>query len=488
MSLSAAEITQVLREITPVVTGGWIQKIFQPTPRVLVLEVRAPGRTISLLLSVDVETARLHLLSQKLSNPPVPPSFCQYLRAHIQGASIDGLEQLGGDRIVRIRLTAREGPCSLLGELTGRRGTLFLLDAEDRVLAALDKEPGEVGEPYAPPARRPRPDAAGDTEPESISAAFTSDGVHPFPLSEALEARYLEREAELARTRLRQARLVVVRKSLKKTARRVAALQADLEKSAKYKEYARYGELLKASLGRMKKGQERVTLVDYFDPTLPELVIPLDPAKSPQGNMDDYFKKHRKHLAAERQIRPRLEAAERELDALRKELAALQAGIWEPPAAPPPPAGKRQRDQPSPSRPTTRPGPYRRFTSADGLPIYVGRNARENEELTFKFAHSDDLWLHARGTPGSHVVVRLKKGSDPPPETIRDAATLALLYSDLKKSGKGEVIYTRRKWVKKMKGQPAGTVAVTQDKSVFVALDKTRLEALKERSGRSGGW
>ena len=112
----------------------------------------------------------------------------------------------------------------------------------------------------------------------------------------------------------------------------------------------------------------------------------------------------------------------------------------------------------------------------------MGRNARENEELTFKFAHSDDLWLHARGTPGSHVVVRLEKGADPPPETIRDAATLALLYSDLKKSGKGEVIYTRRKWVKKMKGQPAGTVAVTQDKSVFVALDKTRLEALKERS------
>lgn len=483
MSLSAAEIAQVLREITPVVTGGWIQKVFQPTPRALVLEVRTPGRTISLLLSVDVETARIHLLSQKLSNPPVPPPFCQYLRAHIQGASVEGLEQLGGDRIVRIKLTAREGPCSLLGELTGRRGNLFLLNADDRVLAALDKEPGEVGEPYAPPVRRLRPDAAGDTGSESVSEALAPDGAHPFPLSEAIEARYLELEVELARTRLRQARLVVVRKGLKKTARRVAALEADLEKAAKYKEYARYGELLKVNLGRMKKGQEQVTLVDYFDPALPELVVPLDPAKGPQGNMDDYFKKHRKHLAAERQIRPRLEAAERELDTLRKELAALQTGTWEPPAASPPPAGKKQRAHISPPGPTTRSGPYRRFTSADGLPIYVGRNARENEELTFKFAHSDDLWLHARGTPGSHVVVRLEKGADPPLETIRDAATLALLYSDLKKSGKGEVIYTRRKWVKKMKGQPAGTVAVTQDKSVFVALDKTRLAALKERSG-----
>ena len=78
--------------------------------------------------------------------------------------------------------------------------------------------------------------------------------------------------------------------------------------------------------------------------------------------------------------------------------------------------------------------------------------------------------------------MRLGKGTDPPPETIRDAATLALLYSDLKKSGKGEVIYTRRKWVKKAKGQAPGAVIVTQEKSMHVNLDKTRLDAMKTRS------
>ncbi|GBL39841.1 hypothetical protein EMGBD2_10990 [Nitrospirota bacterium] len=80
------------------------------------------------------------------------------------------------------------------------------------------------------------------------------------------------------------------------------------------------------------------------------------------------------------------------------------------------------------------------------------------------------------------MVVRLKKGSEIPPETLRDAATLALLYSDLKKSGKGDVIYTRRKWVKKAKGQAPGAVTVTQEKSLFVSLDKIRLAGLKERS------
>ena len=109
----------------------------------------------------------------------------------------------------------------------------------------------------------------------------------------------------------------------------------------------------------------------------------------------------------------------------------------------------------------------------------MGRNARENEALTFKMARSDDLWLHARGTPGSHVVVRLEKGANPLPETIKDAATLALQYSDLKNSGKGEVIYTKRKWVRKVKGQTPGTVTVTQEKTIFVQLDRARLVRLK---------
>ena len=72
----------------------------------------------------------------------------------------------------------------------------------------------------------------------------------------------------------------------------------------------------------------------------------------------------------------------------------------------------------------------------------------------------------------------------PPPETLKDAATLALLYSDLKKSGKGEVIYTRRKWVRKAKGQARGAVTVTQEKALYVTLDKRRLDAMKERSPR----
>ncbi len=211
----------------------------------------------------------------------------------------------------------------------------------------------------------------------------------------------------------------------------------------------------------------------------------VDPAKGPQGNMDDFFKKHRKYLAAERELRPRSQQAERELQALKATLRALEQGVEAPSTsllalrrAPPRASAKEKQAR-------ARSVPFRRFLSSDGRQIYIGRNARENEELTHKFARSEDLWLHARGVPGSHVVVRLEKNEDPPPDTVRDAATLALLYSDLKKSGKGEVIYTRRKWVRKVKGQAPGAVTVTREQSIFIYLDKTRLEAIKQRSSEA---
>jgi len=453
VGLTLSEIASVVREVEPVVVGAWVQKVFQPAPRTLVLEIRARGRTVSLLLSADPETARLHLLSRRPPNPTVPPPFCQFLRAHIQGARIEAAELRRGDRIARFRLTARLGPCWLLAQLTGRTADILLVDEQEIVLGAL-VQPKLIGKPYAAPAAKAREGVSEEREP-----AHLPSGDHPFPVSWSIEQRDQLRDAESARARLRQARLAELRKAVKKAGRRAQALRADLEKAGRYKEYGRYGELLKANLHLMKKGQDRITVVDYFDPELPELVLPLDPSKGPQGNMEDHFKKHRKYLSAEREIRPRLEHAERELETLRSDLIAVRQGAWEPAHSPLPlpspvatPASTHQNGSPVPGATGTREritvrgtkrrsGPFRRFTSVDGLPIYVGRNARENEELTFKVARSDDLWLHAHGTPGSHVVVRLEKGSDPPTETLKDAATLALLYSDLKKSGKGEVLF-----------------------------------------------
>lgn len=484
MALTATEIGSIVQELAPALADGWIQKISQPLPDTLILEIRVPGHTRRLLCSLRDDTARIHFVHQHLPNPPTPPSFCQLLRARIQGAHIDTLQHLSGDRIVRLDLTSRAGPVSLVAELFSRNADLLFLDGEGVVIATLRHHKDRIGQPYQAPAAAPFRSSSREAVVQEPGRQPQTDQ-DPFPLSSKFEAFYRDREAELSHQAQARERESGLRKHLKKLMRRMAALRQDLEQAGRYELYSRYGELLKANLGLLKKGQSTVSVVDYYDEQLPELTIPLDPTKGPQANMDAYFAKYRKFVSAQREITPRLASIETEIQQIQAELDTIKQGTWQPPsterrsAARGTPSLRRKRVSDGEPR-----GPFRRFVSSDGHPILVGRNARENDDLTFGLAKSEDLWLHARGTPGSHVVVRLDKGTEPPPETIRDAATLALLYSDLKKSGKGDVIYTRRKWVKKAKGQAAGAVTVTQEKSIYVTLDKSRLDALKSRSAQ----
>jgi len=291
-----------------------------------------------------------------------------------------------------------------------------------------------------------------------------------------------ERDEARARARQLEAVKSALRKKLKRVVKRVEALESDLAKAARYRTYDRYGELLKSRLGDVPKGASSVTVTDYFDPALLELVLPLDPAKSPRGNMDDYFRKYRKFLSAEKEIPPRLLTAQAEAAALRESLASLDrdeapadegnlvGAVREPPL-------RRKKENASAK-------PFRRFATEAGDAILVGRNSRENEELTFGLARSHDLWLHASGTSGSHVVLRLEKGAEIRKESLLDAATLALHYSDLRKSGQGEVLYTYRKHVRKPRGAKPGLVTVTQDKHLYVKLDQKRLKRLKESGER----
>jgi predicted ribosome quality control (RQC) complex YloA/Tae2 family protein len=478
MALTTTDIAHVIQEIAPVLTHGWIQKIHQPADRMLVLEIRVPGETYRLLISCEPDTARLHLSFHPLPNPSSPPPFCQFLRAHLQGARLEGIKQLSQDRIAALDLTTKDGLRRVICELTGKTANMLMLDEHQHVVRDLNRQRQLICQPYQAPRQQTAASVQGK------ASRFTGAPDHGrFPFSAAIEAHYHNKETSLVQDRARDERLRTLRKALKKGQRRLEAWRDDLAKASNYRDYARYGELIKANLGSIKTGMSRISLVDYYDEALPQVALPLDSSKSAQGNMDDYFKKHRKYLAAERELKPRIAQAERDLHALRQELVSIEQGTWAEPLptvtsarTPARLASKTQKESGKQRR-----GPFRRFFSTDGFPIFVGRNARENDELTFGLAKSDDLWLHARGTPGSHVLVRLERGADPPPETLCDAATLALLYSDLKNSGKGEVIYTRRKWVKKAGGRVPGAVIVTQEKSLHINLDKRRLEALKSR-------
>lgn len=491
MPIPLSECERVVREVQPALTGGWIQKIHQPQSSALTLDVRQPGETLRLFISVEPRFARLHLSSRKYDNPFTPPPFCLFLRSHLEGGRVESIVQVPGDRIVAMTIVTHEAHYLLVIALTGQYSNVFVLDKNGMILRSLRPSHQQPGTPYVPPKAHPEmritdsevlgydPISEQPVEPFSTESHHSSDFGIRFPISAHIEQLYNEKEAAAVRHRQRSQTLAQLRKTLKRTKKRIAALEQDFAAVARYQEYGRYGELLKGSLHMIKPGDETVTVIDYYDPQLPELTLPLDPAKNPTANLDEYFRKYQKYVSAERHLRPRLEAAIQE--AARLEQALEQADIpetvrmirEESKCGSSPHGSLRQK----PVAPKAR--GYREFRSRDGLPILVGKTAADNDALTFNIAAPDDLWLHARGVPGSHVVVRLPKAHTVPPATLHDAATLALWYSDLRKSGKGEVLYTKKKFVKKAKGHKPGAVHISREKTLWITIDRGKLECLK---------
>lgn len=411
---------------------------------------------------------------------PTPPSFCQYARAHLSGAQIHRLAQTSDDRIVWFELKRGGQVFLLVVALTGRSANVFILDAQTTVLRSLKPSRQVIGQSFN---LAPCP-WSGDSPIEAFPP-MADVGKMSFPVSERIEASYSASELNATLEDERHRQIARVRKHVKKLQRRIEKLTQDFAKVDAYREYGRYGELLKGHVSALGRGQKHVTVVDYFDDRLPEITLPLNPGKDGPENLKNYFTKYGKFAGAQKNLVPRLNQAKTELMKYQQELEALKSGKLahsqetEPVAARP----KRQAPPRAPQRSKQKPQPalpYREFFSQEGYPILVGKTAKDNDAVTFKVSKPDDLWLHARGTPGSHVVVRLEKKQQAPPETLRDAATLALFYSDLQKSGKGEVIYTLRKNVRKPKGAKPGSVTVTQEKNLWVFVDQARLDRLKE--------
>jgi predicted ribosome quality control (RQC) complex YloA/Tae2 family protein len=112
------------------------------------------------------------------------------------------------------------------------------------------------------------------------------------------------------------------------------------------------------------------------------------------------------------------------------------------------------------------------------MPLYVGRGAAQNDELTLHVARPHDLWLHAKEHPGAHVVVPLAKGRSCPPETLVDAAHLAAHFSDARGERVVEIQYTPRRYLRKPRGSAKGAVIVDREKVLVLRVDDARLQRL----------
>ncbi|MCI0589441.1 MAG: NFACT family protein [Planctomycetes bacterium] len=472
MSLRAGEVGAVAEEIGRLLAGGRVERVFAPGPREYVLAF--DGKRPPLLLSTDPSFSRLHLLS--VPARPAPSPFAARLDRRLAGRSLEGVSCAPGDRIVRLRFAGGTA-LELVAELFGPASNLLLLDGEGKILELERPVRGRrslaAGLPYVPPASPGAP--PGDP------ARFSGSGPGPAPWSAAIEDHYSTRPEVLDRRR--SDLLSRVRGRLKNRRARIEGLLLRAAEVAKAEEVRRKGELLKANWSRLRRGLASIEVADLFDPGGGTVRIELDPSLDARGNVERLFKRFRKlHDAAAPLEREQaiakaevagLEDAEGRIAGARaaEDLQAIEedletSGLLRGRAPRPPRA-----EEPEPRRPL-------RFVSTDGLEILVGGDARENDRLTFSIARGNDLWLHARESPGSHVVVRLPKGKTAPLETLLDAAALAVHFSKRRGASRAEVHYTPAKFVRKPRGAAPGLVVLVREKTLLVGEDRGRIERL----------
>lgn len=455
-------IQRVVEELQNNLTGRFFGKIFQLTPLSFAFDFGLRGEF--LFISVDPASPRLYLIKRRLrelEKQAVPlTAFGQALRSKLSGGHLINISKDPFDRIVRLTFRVEADEIvfrRLLIQLTGRTANLFLLDELNRILAVL-REQAPASETYEPP---PRP----QKEPAPTLL------IGPGPVSEQLDTYFAALDAVKrfdSRAKGLRSRLI---KSIRQQRTLRDHLHQDLARHGDPEEHKRIGDLLLANIRTAIRDGNKVRLSDYYAEGAPTIEIEVDENRSLQDEAAQRFRQYTKAKTASEEIAVRLQQTDREIADLERRLQQLEEAIQsrdeaalesfeKPVLAPKVPAKKS-------SKPEKIPG-VRRYLSTDGYEILVGRASRDNDNLTFRVAQPNDLWMHAGDYPGSHVVVRNPTRKEIPHRTIIEAAQLAGRFSQASEDAKVVVHYTERKFLSKPKRAAPGLVRMSRFRSITI--------------------
>ena len=308
--------------------------------------------------------------------------------------------------------------------------------------------------------------------------------------SALMDVFYESRERE-ERTRQRGQDLIRSVTSARDRCRRKLAQQRQEYAKCQDRDQLRIsGELITANLYRMERGQTKLTAENYYDPDCREITIPLDPLLTPQQNAAKYYKRYTKARTAEKYLTEQMALAERDeayLESVLEELRQaeteqdfldIRAELRENGFL------KRSGKEKKELKRATKP---REFRTSGGWRVLVGRNNRQNDQLTTKTADYRDLWLHTQKIHGSHVILCCQ-GQAVPEEDLLQAARLAAYFSQAKDSANVPVDCAAVRYVKKPAGARPGMVTYTNARTLYVTPEEAEVKALSaERKGKNGG-
>ena len=307
-----------------------------------------------------------------------------------------------------------------------------------------------------------------------------------FPsLSEMLERFYF---GKAERDRVKQKGHDIERfitNEIEKNAKKIKKLEQTLKETERGDQYQLFGELLTANLHQAKKGMKEIEVVNYYDEDQGKTIIPLNPLKTPSENAQKYFSRYQKAKNAVGIVQEQIVKAKQELayfEALHQQLVTASPKDIEEIRDELQEEGYiRQKKKKGMKKPANAKPQLETYTASEGDLIFVGKNNKQNDYLTNKFARRDEIWLHTKDIPGSHVVIRNESPSE---NTIKEAAILAAFYSKAQQSSSVPVDFTRVRHVKKPNGSKPGFVIYEQQQTVYVTPDADTVIRLKEQNDK----
>lgn len=583
MALDGVFLNQVKNELSALLIGGRVDKIYQPSREEIVFQIKTRNGVERLLFSTSAGMARVHITKAEIENPQIPPMFCMLLRKHLCSGRLTEISQDGLERILYFNFDSVNEmgdmtKLTLAVEIMGRHSNLILINSEGKVIDSI-KRVGEdmssvrlvlPGITYALPPRDNRLSLLSFSSEifvleltklpnlelskaimkilEGISpifareaAFFTARGkeISVSDLSEnhkdrlvfylkeiskallqndnkytilmekdgtfkdfcfteinqygnlmitkrvnsaceLLDYYYSERDLKIRMKQRSQDLFRFIINLTERISKRIAVQKQELVECSNRDILKLNGDLISANIFKLEKGMDTVSLENFYDENFTTIEIPLNSRLTPSQNAQKYYSDYKKADIAEKKLTDLITKGEEELvyidsifDALTRatteaEISELRLELSEQGYL----RAVRSKVKPPKALPPIK------FISSDGYTILVGRNNKQNDELTLKTAQKQDIWLHTHNITGSHVII-ITNGEIPTDKTIEEACVIAAFHSKAKSSAQVPVDYTLVKNVKKPNGAKPGMVIFVNNKTAFVTPDTEIIEKLK---------
>jgi predicted ribosome quality control (RQC) complex YloA/Tae2 family protein len=485
MSLNWKEINLILEELA--LPGAQIQSAIQSAYDVIGLGIHKKGETKRVLISLSPGACRIHETFRAFPKSDKPLRFAQFLNSRVVNGWIDGAEQLGDNRIVRITVRRGENRYRLYIRLWSNAANFIVTDDAGTVLDAMRRLPkkGETtGGIYAP--EETAEDAIPTKKEYHVREFPSAPGADDYfnnksdSFNKKIDDYYAEQAGSLSLEALREQARRTCEGSMARISAALEKLRARETEFAASEKLREYGDLILANLALVKQGDSWLEVENFFNAgtqadTAQTTRIKLDPHKKPSAQAELYYEQYRKAKTGLASVQAEIEAAGRELAEVEKTLSRLLSE--DNPLALAKLLKNKGKARATSEQDKKRPGLS--FRRGDWL-IIVGRDASENDALLRGHVKGNDMWLHARDFPGSYVFIKQRSGKTPPLDILLDAGNLALFYSKGRNNGAGDLFYTQVKYLRRVKNGPKGLVTPTQEKNIHMTLDEKRLKEMEE--------